>query len=122
MLAKGSQEIYYGKRCELGGINQFEIISMIRGGKEPKNRCFVMILNEFGRVWVQIKFDFVRRFFMIAATRDFFFFQCKISKGIGIFLTQGVCFDVNFHIYSLLFACGVVFFNRTHDGPGDVHL
>ena len=59
---------------------------------------------------------------MIAATRDSFLFQCKRSKGIGIFLTQGVYFDVKFHIYSLLFACGVVFFNRTHDGPGDVHL
>ena len=71
--ATGSQDIYYGKHCELGGINQFEIISMIRVGKEPKNTCFVMILNELGRVWVQIKFDFFRGFFMIAATRDFFF-------------------------------------------------
>ena len=59
---------------------------------------------------------------MIAATRDSFLFQCKISKGIGIFLTQGVYFDVKFDIYSLLFACGVVFFNPTYDGPGDVHL
>ena len=77
MPATGSQDIYYGKHCELGGINQFEIISMIRVGIRPKNRCFVMILNEFGRVWVQIKFDFVRGFFMIAATRDFFCFNAK---------------------------------------------
>ena len=59
---------------------------------------------------------------MIAATRDFILFQYKISKEIGIFLTQGVYFDLNFHIYSLLFECGVVFFNPIHDGPGEVHL
>ena len=71
--ATGSQDTYYGKHCELGGINQFEIISMIRVGRVLKNRCFVMILDELRRVWVQINFDFFRGFFMIAATRDFFF-------------------------------------------------